>query len=223
MTGSFGKKSRDIIGNCVFINGKQVLDSNANLDCNNLIVRKDASMKNASINTLDVTNTANISDINTDTVTINNELLVNGPTIFNNTVDLSNGSLIANGLDSSYTSVKVFTGTTVNVGDQIEHVLFHQQNHSRSVVEIIVFIHDVNSDTYWRYSEGKYMWYREWTNTAQEITLGSPVNVGTGDPLHYVIERFQNDNDISIRITQNTPIDTNTKYKIIAKIIQNNF
>jgi hypothetical protein len=185
-----GRLSKNLIGGSLDINGKNLVDGDRNIRVENATIEGDLEVKG------DLT-------INSVTLSAAIETAVSATTA-----------------DTTNTQIAMFTGTTVTVGDVVEHILFTQVNHARSILELKVFIHDINSDTFWRYSDGKYMWYREWTNPATELVIGTPVNIGSGDPLHYVIERMQTDNVISVRITQNTPYDTNTKYKIIAKIIQ---
>lgn len=185
-----GCLSRDLFGCCLNINNKSTIDKDGNLTTNNSIVRNN--------------------------LTVNHDLNIKGALNINN---VTLAEVITNTITNDST-LYIFEGTTVNNGDVVEHILFNQINHARTILELKVFIHDVNSNTFWRYLDGKYMWYREWTNQAQELVIGTPHDIGSGDPFHYTIERLETDNNISIRITQNTSIDTNTKYKIIAKIIQ---
>jgi len=253
MSGSFGTLQRTLIGSNLNLGGQNGIDQHGDLKVGNGLIKKNLRvMKSLSVGgsssisgdlrvkgniitneNTEVNNITIINDTQTTHLTVNgntqlNLLQVDGAATLNNVsvnglLDLNHSTLISDHIDNTYALIKVFEGTTVNVGDQVEHVLYTQTNHSRSIIELKVFIHDVNSNTFWRYSDGKYMWYREWTTDAQELILGTPIDVGSGSPLEYVIDRFQNNNDITVRITQNTPIDTNTKYKIIAKIIQNNF
>lgn len=199
-------------------NNTNIIDSSCNLH----------NIKNASVKSLEVSTSATVAqnlvvndNVQTDSLDVN-DLVVHNTTQFNGAVQF-NAGINDDHIDSTYTLVKVFEGTTVTVGDQVEHILYNQTNHSRSIVDLHVFIHDVNSNTFWRYLHGEYMWYREWTTDAQELVLGTPISVGSGDPFDFTIDRFQNNNDITVRITHNASIDTNTKYKIVAKIIQNNF
>jgi hypothetical protein len=193
-------------------NNTNIIDSSCNL----------RNIKHASVNSASVAQNLIVNEnIQTDSLNVN-DLIVHNATQFNGAVEF-NGGLNSDHIDSTYTLVKVFEGTMVTVGDEVQHILYNQINHSRSIVDLQVLIHDVNSNTFWRYLHGEYMWYREWTTDPQELVLGTPMNVGSGEPFHYTIERVQIDNDIVVKITQNTSIDTNTKYKIIAKIIQNDF
>jgi hypothetical protein len=199
-------------------NNKKIIDSSCNLH----------NIRNADVKSLNVSTSATVAEnlivsqnIQTDSLDVN-DLIIHNTTQFNGAVEF-NGGLNSDHIDSTYTLVKVFEGTTVTVGDEVQHILYNQTNHSRSIVDLQVLIHDVNSNTFWRYLHGEYMWYREWTTDPQELVLGTPVDVGSGEPFDYTIERLQINNDIVVKITQNTSIDTNTKYKLIAKIIQNDF
>lgn len=230
MSGALGNLSRDLFGSSLTINGKNIINIQNDFKIDNALIRKNLNAKHTNSDTL-TSNTITSDTLTSNTFTSNTITSDSSTsnTITSNTItsdSITTNELIINGtnindtFDKSYTMIKIFEGTTVTVGDQVEHILYNQTNHARSIVELKIFIHDTNSNTFWRYSEGTYLWYREWTLTAQELVIGTPINVGSGDPLDYMIERLQIDNDIIVRITQNTPIDTNTKYKIIAKIIQ---
>jgi hypothetical protein len=115
-------------------------------------------------------------------------------------------------------SVKVFTGTLLNPGDTATHTLYTQSNHDSSYLELLVLVHDGNSNTNRLYHHGEYAWYREWTNPPTKQVLGTPIDTSTG---RYKVDTIASGNDIQVKVEQlaSFPGSTNGHYTIIAKWI----
>lgn len=155
-------------------------------------------------------------NINTSGAILNDSTKINGD------LNLQDATIISDYLDDSMI-VKTFTGSMLNPGDFVEHIVYNQTNHSRSILELKILIHDVNSNTFYHYSDGKYMWSRSWTFDPQETIIGTPINIGSTHSSNiddFEIIRYQSNNNVIVKITQNTEIATNTRYKIVAKVLQ---
>lgn len=121
--------------------------------------------------------------------------------------------------DGDTSIIRVFSGDMLNPGDKAQHTLFTQMSHASTVVTLTVLAHDLNSNTTYFYHQSTSYWTRNWSNAPTRQDLGTPITSVNGDPANFLFEHTNEENDIVVKLTQNTAFATNVKYKIIAKML----
>ena len=116
-------------------------------------------------------------------------------------------------------TIKVFTGSLIDPGDEIDQLIYIQSSHRGSVVELTLLAHDLNSNTNYRYYYARTYWTRQWNNEPDKIDLITPIESGTGDPFDLEVSYYNSGNDIKIKLVHNISISTEVKYKIMVKIL----
>ena len=111
-------------------------------------------------------------------------------------------------------SVTIFKGTMQDPGDTRTHTIYNLPSHTSSHLELLVVVHDTNSNTNRMYHHGEYGWYRQWATAPVKQVLGTPINTGTGS---YTLDTIATGNDIQVKVKYVGTTATNTDYTIIAK------
>lgn len=113
-------------------------------------------------------------------------------------------------------TTRIFTGTMLDPGDEVTHILWEQPSHRASMIDLKVMAHDLNSNTHSLFYHAESYWSRSWTNAPVKTDLITPVVAGNST---FAVTHDQQDNSIYARLRFTGTIQTNIRYKIIAQIM----
>jgi hypothetical protein len=125
-----------------------------------------------------------------------------------------NGTLSVTASDTSPGSTRrVFEGRIDN-GQTKTFDLYTLRSHRSSHLELLVMMHDINSDTFRLYQKTEYGCYKEWNNAPKIDALATVFRRAYSQDI-YRAEVVAQGDTIQVRISQNG-FATNTVYQIVA-------
>jgi len=109
---------------------------------------------------------------------------------------------------------QVFEGRIDN-GQNLSFNLYSLRSHRSSHLEILVMMHDINSDTFRLYYNAKFGWFREWDTAPKRDLLTQTYRKPYGNDI-YQVDTVANGNDIHLTLGQ-SGFATNSVYLAVVK------
>lgn len=109
---------------------------------------------------------------------------------------------------------QVFEGRIDN-GQNLSLKLYSLRSHRSSHLEILVMMHDINSDTFRLYYKAEFGWFKEWNNAPKRDLLAQTYRKTYGTDI-YRVDTVANGDDIHLTLAQ-TGFATNSVYLAVVK------